>query len=406
MLRLTILVFAAGISLAQAPVRSGATPARPASAGELASQAFEAAFNLDQAEALAAARELVAAEPGASLSHRVLATVLWTDILFNIGAISTDHFLGSLTKSKDTRPPVPVAVEREFDESVTRAIELAQADIRQNPDSISARFDLGAAYAIQASFNASIRGSLASAFGAARRAYKAQEDVLKRNPDHPGANIMAGTYRYAVAGLRFPSRWLAYLAGFSGDRERGIAMIEAASAKPGAAYDALPSLLLIYTREKRYDDALDVAERLSRAFPRNRLFVLEAGVAALRAGHAARAERVLRNGFEAFGADPRRKAPGEEALWLYKWAAALIELGQPAEAAPLLDRALARNPLGWVEGRIHLERGKVADLSGRRTDAVSAYRLARTIASRDDDPVGRDAAEALLDRPFEKGGMP
>jgi len=402
--RLTCLVVAAVLTAAQTPLPSNSIERRQAPAGDLAREALEATFSLDFPEARAAARELVSLEPARSQSHRVLATVLWTEILFGIGAVSVDHFMGSLTKSKDTRPPIPPELEQEFEREVGTAIELAQADLREHRDSIDALYDLGAAYAIQASFNASIRGSLASAFGAARRAYRAQEDVLERNPGHAGANILAGTYRYAVSGLRFPTRWLAYVAGFSGDRERGLAMIEAAAKTSGALYDARPALLLIYSREERYDDALDVAERLSQAFPRNRLFVLELGSAALRAGRPEQAERVLTRGYETFTADDRTKAPGEEALWLYKRASALIELRRPSEAAPLLERALTRDPLDWVRGRIHLERGKVADLSGRRAEAVEAYRLARTIASENQDPLGREAANALLDRPFAPGG--
>jgi tetratricopeptide (TPR) repeat protein len=380
--------------------------ARRAEADALADKAYEAAFNLDRAEAMAAARQLVALEPRQSRSHRVLATVLWTDILFRIGAVTVDHFIGSLTKSQDTRPPIPPDVEREFEDSVGRAIDLAETRLSEHPDSVDARYELGASCAIQASFRASIGGSLTAAFRSARKAYKAQEEVLERDPTHPNANVIAGTYRYAISGLRFPSRWFAYLAGFSGDRERGIAMVEAAANGPATVYDALPALLLIYAREKRYEDALAVADRLSQAFPRNRLFVLEVGSAALRAGRASQAERVLRQGVEALTSDERPKAPGEEALWLYKWGSALIELGRTAQAADLLDRALERGPLGWVEGRIHLELGKVADLESRRAEAVEAYRLARTIAARDNDPVGRDAAEALLEQPYRSGSRP
>jgi tetratricopeptide (TPR) repeat protein len=91
-------------------------------------------------------------------------------------------------------------------------------------------------------------------------------------------------------------------------------------------------------------------------------------------------------------------------MWLYQHARALVELGRAADAQRRLDAALAADPLGWVRGRIHLERGKVADLGGRRADALEAYRLARTIAARDNDPIGRRAAEALLNQPFRPGG--
>jgi tetratricopeptide (TPR) repeat protein len=372
-------------------------------ADALAHQAYDAAFNLDYDAAVAAARRLTAVAPDEPRSHRVLATVLWTRILFQIGAITVDHFMGSLTKSKDTRPPVPADLHAEFTRALDRAIGLAETRLDRNRRDLEARYDAGAAYAIQASFRASIDGSVTAAFGPARKAYSAQADVLEHDPDHPSANVIAGAYRYVVSQLRFPSRWFAYLVGFAGDGERGIAMIEGATRDPDALYDALPALLLIYTRERRHDQALAVAERLARAFPRNRLFRLEVASATLRAGRARQAERLLAAGVGELGTETRPLAPGERAMWLYQHAAALVELGRAADAQRRLDEALAREPLGWVRGRIHLERGKLADLAGRRSDALEAYRLARAIAERDNDPIGQRAAQGLLDRPFRHG---
>ena len=386
---------------AQPQTQTGPPSARPdATAEALAAGAYEAAFNLDYDRALADARRLVALEPNRSSSYRVLSGVLWADILFRTGMVTVDHFLGGFTKSMDTRPKVPADLTREFTTAVDRAIALAEAAVTQAPRSVEARYDLGAAYAIQASYQASIEGSVMAAFGPARKAFSAQEAVLDRSPSHPNANVVAGTYRYSVSELRFPSRWMAYLAGFAGGKERGIGMIESVASAPGAEFDALPALLLIYNYEQRYDDALKVIERLARTFPRNRLFTLETGATLLRARRARDAERVIARGLATLDADPRPKAPGERALWLYKHAAALNELGRAAEASSALDVALRHDPAGWVRGRIHLERGKAADLAGRRADAVESYRQARAIASSDNDPAARRAAQALISAPF------
>ena len=68
-------------------------------------------------------------------------------------------------------------------------------------------------------------------------------------------------------------------------------------------------------REGRYDDALRIARQLQEMYPRNRLFWLEAGSTALRAGRAAEALRELDEGFARFGRDPRPKAYREEEQW-------------------------------------------------------------------------------------------
>jgi tetratricopeptide (TPR) repeat protein len=392
-----VLALAAGMTAGAAQTIGG-----PGGVHRTIERAHAAAFNLDHDEALRLARQAVGEAPELPAAHRALATVLWTGLLFRTGAVTVDHFMGSLTKSRDSRPPIPQEHLHELGGAIDRAIALAAAGVERDPRNTSARYELGAAYAIQASFRASIEGSVRAAFGAAREAYGNQEQVLEHEPDHPGANVIAGTYRYVVSGLGLPSRWLAYLVGFSGGKERGIAMIEAASRHVRSEVDALAALLLIYTREDRHAEALAVAERLARAYPRNRLFVLEVGSAALRAGRPRQAEEVLSAGIRSLDADARRRAPGELALWLYKRGAARVELGRLSDARHDLNAALAAGPLVWIRGRIHLERGKIADLEGRRPEARAAYDLARQIAESNNDPIGRAAAERYRNRPFER----
>ena len=54
---------------------------------------------------------------------------------------------------------------------------------------------------------------------------------------------------------------------------------------------------------------------------------------------------------------------GEDALWWYKRGAARAMLGR-ADARPDLEKALAADGRKWVQGRAHLELGKL-DRNGR-----------------------------------------
>jgi tetratricopeptide (TPR) repeat protein len=168
--------------------------------------------------------------------------------------------------------------------------------------------------------------------------------------------------------------------------------------------EALSALLLIYTREERHVDALRIARMMSEAYPRNRLFVLEQGAAAVRADKPGEAEQVLTAGIAALDRDPRRRAPGEVALWHYKRAMARIALNQPEPARQDLETARRHRPLEWIRGRIQLEFGKIADLSGDRAKAISAYQEAREIADRNQDPIGGDQARRFIRRPFRLDG--
>jgi hypothetical protein len=88
--------------------------------------AFADVYNLDYPEATAHARRAIALGPDSSRAHRGLASVLWLHMLFQRGAVSIDHYLGSFSKSQANLPkPDPVAAE-EFKRVVARAIDLGE----------------------------------------------------------------------------------------------------------------------------------------------------------------------------------------------------------------------------------------------------------------------------------------
>ena len=196
-------------------------------------------------------------------------------------------------------------------------------------------------------------------------------------------------------------RWLAYLAGFSGDRNLAIRMLEESAAYPSdVQVDARVLLVLVYNKERRYDDALRLLEGLRQDLPRNRLLWLESGAAEMRAGRPARALEFLEAGIARFERDARQKAFGEAAMWYAKRGTVYAALGDRARAEADLRKAQAAEGRDWVHGRCHLELGKLADLSGNRTAAIAEYRLAVALCGRDRDPIGRTEAERLLSRPF------
>ena len=69
--------------------------------------------------------------------------------------------------------------------------------------------------------------------------------------------------------------------------------------------DAEFALVLLYNREKRYDDALRVLDNLRRRYPRNRLVLLEAGATATRGNRPAEAETLLTEGMAMLATDKR-----------------------------------------------------------------------------------------------------
>src|SRR5439155_24643217 len=215
-----------------------------------------------------------------------------------------------------------------FNEAIEHALSLARARVAANPRDAAAHYELGAAVGLRASYIATVDGSAVGAFRAARTAYDEHEQVLKLDASRKDAGLIVGTYRYIVATFALPLRWMAYIAGFGGGKEKGLALIEEASRFGGDNQtDARFALILIYNRDRRYDDALAQLARLRGEYPQNRLVWLESGSTSLRAGRAADAERFLNEGIGRFAADARPRMFGEQALWRYKPGAPRTALG-------------------------------------------------------------------------------
>lgn len=400
MARLALRLFLAGLI----GVLLEAGVAANASSEALRRRAFEAAYNLDHDEAVALFRQAIAADPKSSAAYRGLATATWLELVFRRGAATVDHYLGNITKPKvNLKKPQP-ELAAQFHESLNRALQLAEEQTRINPRDVGARYDFGAALGLLASYTALVDGQVLSAFKAARRAYNAHEEVLQLDPHQASAALIVGIYRYVVAGLSPPVRWMAYLAGLGGGRQRGLQMIEQAAANPGDAQtDARFALVILYNRERRYGDALRIIDQLQRQYPRNRLLWLEAGATALRGGQTGDSEQWLTDGIERLPTDRRLRMFGEESLWFYKRGAARVALRTVEAARPDLNRALAGDVQDWVRGRVHTELGRLADVAGDRSRARAEYELALSILKNANDPAGERQARRLA---TENGSSP
>jgi tetratricopeptide (TPR) repeat protein len=351
----------------------------------LRAQGLELGYNLDHADALAAFKKAIAADPGDPAAYRLAAATAWIDILFSQGAITVDDYLGQARANLPREAPA-AELDAAFHETLRRALILSEERLRNHPSEADAHYQVGAAYGCLASYTATVEGRLLGSFGPARRAYLEHERALALDPRRKDAGLIVGLYRYTVSSLPAPLRLLAHVVGFGGDRERGLRMVEDAARYPSDAQpSALFTLILIYNREARYDAALRAISELQQHFPRNRLLWLEAGSTALRAGRAADANTALEEGLARLSRDPRPLASGEIARWRYVHGAALAALNNSVAAEHELNAALAGATRDWVRGRVHKELGKLADLARDRPRALDEYRLADRLCRQDDD---------------------
>ena len=375
---------------------SAASPAAANSASAaLRARGASEIYNLDRDRAVETFKQAIAADPQDAAAHRGLASALWLSITFRRGNMTVDDYLGSISRTRTPSPPPP-DIAAAFNEALEHALSIAGARVAANPKDAGAHYELGAAIGLRASYMATVENSVLGAVRAAKGAYQAHEQVMALDAARHDAGLIVGTYRYIVATLALPLRVAAYVVGFGGDKEKGLKLVEGAAAYAGDNQeDARFALLLLYNREQRYDDALKLLALLRDRFPRNRLMWLESGSTSLRAGRPADAERFLDEGLARFATDTRQRMFGEDALWLYKRGAARAALGR-ADAAADLEKALKVEGRKWVQGRSHLELGKLALKRGDRASAAAHLTQAASLCEGDNDRPSADAARRLL----------
>jgi tetratricopeptide (TPR) repeat protein len=154
--------------------------------------------------------------------------------------------------------------------------------------------------------------------------------------------------------------------------------------------------VLIFNRERRYDEALQALQQLRQLYPKNRLVVLEQGSTALRAGRPAQADAVLSEGLTALAREQRPKMPGEESLWRYKRGAARAALNRVEEARADLKAATSPAAQDWVRGRANVELARLAVRAGDTGSARDLALQAQSLCEKGSDPACVSDARSVV----------
>src|SRR5439155_24199681 len=101
--------------------------------------------------ALKADRRDLAAEQG-------LAVIPWLLTSCRRGTLTVDEYLGRVTRGTVATGRPPADLASRFHEHIARAMQRAEAAVAARPDDPDARYELGAAIGLQASYTATIEG--------------------------------------------------------------------------------------------------------------------------------------------------------------------------------------------------------------------------------------------------------
>src|SRR2546427_1680167 len=339
-------------------------------------QATNALYNLDFNTAEHGYETLTRDYPDNPDYWNALASAIWVRITFNQQKLNIESFSGTTLGTRDSKDNVNPDDEKRLRDTVAIAIQKADAILKKNPNDVRALYAKGISQGTLAAFEATVKRSYMSAHGKAKAAHDLHEQVLKLDPTFEDAQIGIGAYDYVVGVL--PAFLRLVLSPFgvrSAGKEIGIQELEAVAAKGKiASTDAKMILVVVYTREKRYEQAVKLLEELHSKYPRN--FPFELGQASVygKMQKWDEAERV----YQGILAKIYAKQDGYERL---RQARVLYALGtnhmdnhQFDKAADAFEKVLSLNDATVNEkGRAHLWLGKLFDSKKDRSKALEHY---------------------------------
>lgn len=159
-----------------------------------------------------------------------------------------------------------------FLEYSARAIELGDRILSSTPRDTSVILLMGGLHGYRGLVAASER-RFRTAISSGVSGHSFTRTLMSLDNDDPNTLMGQGVFEYMIGSIPREGRWLARLAGLSGDVERGFQMLEeAARSDSYVRNDAAMFLAYFYEQEGRLDDAIRHLAVLHQRYPQNIIF--------------------------------------------------------------------------------------------------------------------------------------
>jgi tetratricopeptide (TPR) repeat protein len=336
-------------------------------------------YNLEYGPSIADFERAIAQHPDVPDLHNHLAHAIVFQEMFRNGALESELVSGNNSFLRRPRMNPEPATEKRFLDEVSKAMDLANARLKTNPNDTGAMYSLGISYGLRSNYYWVVKKSWKDSLRDATAARKLHNRIVELEPGNIDARLVEGLHDYIVGSLPWHYRMLGFLVGIHGDKQLGIRIVQNV-AKNGKEnkVDAEIFLCALYRRENQPLQAVPLVQDLIRRFPRNYLLRLELsqmysmandkahaleavrGVAALKTQHAPGYDRV-----------PWEKIYFQEGtidFWYNDLDQALDDMKKVTEASADVDL----NTGVYA----YLRMGQIYDMTHRRPQAVEAYQKA------------------------------
>ena len=284
---LALFLVMIAVSAAQAGERDSSTSRflQPNS-NPVVKRAFDDFYNQDYDRAVRTFEILVKEHPDDPFATNYLFSAILFRELYRIGALETEGYANNSFMDRRASLPLDPAVRARILELGRRAEAQANHLLAQNPNDVDALYARGTARALVCVYMGMGEKAWLSGLRAAIAARRDHERVLELEPDYVDAKLVVGIHNYMIGSLTWPVRVSASIVGIGGNKKKGLNMLrQLANAGSLASPDAKIALALFLRREQAYDEALQLVQGMSAAYPRSCMIALEYAHLLAAAGH-------------------------------------------------------------------------------------------------------------------------
>ena len=233
-------------------------------------------YNLEYDQAIVKFATLRDSDRANPAWHNHLAMGYFYKELLLAGALEGDWFDASNRFFRTKKIQPNPALENLFHSASQNAVRLCEGRLKEDARDAEALYACGVAYAARATHQGLIERSALKFLGNARKANDYHSRLVRVNPLYYDGYLVPGIFDFVLGSLPGPVKVLFFFAGLSGDKQRGLRLVErVVEWGDGARQDAQILATVMYRREKRYADARRMLENLASDFPRNYIFPLE-----------------------------------------------------------------------------------------------------------------------------------
>ena len=361
----------------------------PSQLDTLRAEGYEALYNLDYDGARRRFAEVARLFPDHPAGPQCIAATVWLQQLNQSWRLKASLYNNDAYSGNKER--INPKLLEEFREATRRAKALSEARLRQAPSDLEALYFLGAVEGLESAFAAGVERRFMAALRSGSRSVDRHREVLKRAPDYRDAELTIGLYNYIVGSLPIGVKLVAGTMGYKGSRKRGLETLERVAKEGKWARDVARVLLVdLYKREKRWNDAANVATELSTRYPRNYLFKLQiADALSEQIAHtsekriattsiSAEQQRVFDILEDLLRDRSVSSTAGASDVIHYRYGETLLAAGQNERALKEFLVVARRSSEAGLASISRLRAAHALDLAGKRREALDEYRAVLT----------------------------